>query len=263
MTDNPDGVYTSMIIRAGALLPETKTLLAYWDEGLSTAENLHNAQLANIFGKASRAWVKQFLRTLQERYFYDEATARGLVALVKGGLPAESLDRILYFYAAQADALLHDVVTDVLLPLQARGRAEIYPSDVQTAIRGWIAEGKTTGQWAENTIIRATRNTLATLRDFGVLQGAAKKRLAPTYLPVEAFAYLAKVLRQGQPSGERLIGHAEWRLFFLSAGAVERFFMEAHQHHLLEYQAAGSVVRITFPVESIEDYARVILQRAS
>ncbi len=64
-----------MIIRAGALLPETKTLLAYWDEGLSTAENLHNPQLTNIFGKASRAWVKQFPKTLQERYFYDEATA--------------------------------------------------------------------------------------------------------------------------------------------------------------------------------------------
>jgi hypothetical protein len=103
---------------------------------------------------------------------------------------------------------------------------------------------------------------MATLRDFGVLQGAVNKRLAPTYLPVEAFAYIAFYLRQDQPSGERLINHPEWRLLFLSQQAVERFLIEAHQRHLLEYRAAGPVIRIDFPAGSLEEYAHVITQRA-
>jgi hypothetical protein len=103
---------------------------------------------------------------------------------------------------------------------------------------------------------------MATLRDLGVLQGTVHKRLAPVYLPVEAFAYLAFYLHQSQPSGERLLVDPEWRLFFLLPEAVERFFIEAHQSHLLEYYAAGSVTRMTFPAQSIEEYARVLVERA-
>jgi hypothetical protein len=104
---------------------------------------------------------------------------------------------------------------------------------------------------------------MATLRDFGVLQGAIRKRLAPMYLPVEAFAYIAFYLHQEQPSGERLLSHPEWRLFFLSPQVVERLLVEAHQHRLLEYHAAGSIIRITFPTDSVEEYARALTQRTA
>ena len=36
--------------------------------------------------------------------------------------------------------------------------------------------------------------------------------------------------------------------------------MEAHQHHLLEYYSAGSVIWISFPCSNLEEYARVIAQ---
>ena len=54
------------------------------------------------------------------------------------------------------------------------------------------------------TTRRVAQGLLAALRDFGVLQGAVKKRIAPAYLPVEAFAYVAFYLRQHQPSGAKL-----------------------------------------------------------
>lgn len=85
-----------------------------------------------------------------------------------------------------------------------------------------------------------------------------KKRLTPVYLPVESFVYIAFYLKRDQPSGERLLKNPEWQLFFLSRDSVERLFIEAHQHHLLEYQAAGSVIRITFPTDSLEEYAALM-----
>ena len=69
-------------------------------------------------------------------------------------------------------------------------------------------------------------------------------------------------LKQHQSSGVKLVEHPDWRLFFLSREDVERFLFEAHQQRLLEYHAAGSVVRLTFPAETLEDYAHVLTQRA-
>ena len=53
----------------------------------------------------------------------------------------------------------------------------------------------------------------------------------------------------------------DWKLFFLSREAVERLLFEAHQHSLLEYHVAGSVTRLTFPAETLEEYANVLAPR--
>ena len=255
-------VYTSKIIKAGALLADTKTMLANWDETLSGAENLARFRRENIFGKASRSRIEDMLAIFRQRYLASASVTKALVTLVQGGFPNEGLDRILYFHAAQADALLHDIVTEVLDHFHSVGKIDVAPEDIRAAITKWIAEGRMTSAWSENTLVRATRELLSTLRDFGLLQGAVNKRLAPIYLPVEAFAYLAFYLQQRQPSGERLLDDPEWQLFFLARHVVERFFLEAHQHHLLEYRAAGSIIRVTFPATSIEEYAHALTQRA-
>ncbi len=254
-------VYTSKIIKAGALLADTKTMLAHWDENCSVSDNLSRFRRENIFGKASRSRIEDILAIFRQRYLTSEPVTRSLINLVQGGFPAEGLDRILYFYTAQADTLVHDIVTEALSGFYTGGKTDVTVGDIQAVITRWVTEGKTAGSWSEYTVLRVARGLLSTLRDFGVLQGAAHKRLAPIYLPLEAFAYLAFYLQQRQPSGERLLDDPEWQLFFLSRHAVERFFLEAHQQHLLEYHAAGSIIRITFPTTSIEEYGYALTQR--
>jgi hypothetical protein len=112
--------------------------------------------------------------------------------------------------------------------------------------------------------MRVARNSLAALRDFGILQGKVKKSISPIYLPVEAFAFLALELLRRVGSGQKVLHSPEWGLFFLSVEGVERFFIEAHQEQLLSYYAAGSVVRLEFPLSqpySLSEYARVLLER--
>ncbi len=256
-------IYRSKIIKVGALLADTKTLLAQWNEACSVSENLDRFRRENIFGKASRSRVEDILAIFRHRYLASESVTKALATLVKGQFSAEGLVRIFYLHATRADTLLHDVVTEVLLPLQASGKTDVAIKDILTPLARWVAEGKTAGHWSEPTLVRVAQGLMATLRDFGVLQGAVHKRLAPMYLPVEAFAYIAFCLHREQPSGERLLSHPEWRLFFLSPQAVERFFVEAHQHRLLEYHAAGSIIRVTFPADSIEEYARALAQRTA
>jgi hypothetical protein len=47
-------IYSSKIIKAGALLADTKTLLAHWDTSVPAQMNLDRLRRENVFGKASR-----------------------------------------------------------------------------------------------------------------------------------------------------------------------------------------------------------------
>jgi hypothetical protein len=258
MSATQNAIYTSKIIKAGALIADTKILLAHWDENLSVKENLDHFRKDNLFGKASRSRVEDILTIFRQRYLTTELVTKALVILVNKNFSAEGLNYILYFHATQADRLLHDVVTKMLVSLQEAGRTDVSVNDVKNWIGRQTAQGKTQVLWSDTTITRCAREVLCTLRDFGILKGVVKKSLAPIYLPVEAFAYIAFYLRKSQVSGERLIHASEWQLFFLSPKAVERFFIEAHQHRFLEYYAAGSIIRIDFPTESLEKYVHVI-----
>jgi hypothetical protein len=249
--------YTTRIIKAGALPGDTKTLLSHWDSGQSVKDNLRRFQKDNLFGKASRSRVEDILRIFRQRYLKEEEVTRALVVLVQRRFPAAGLDRILYYHAAKADCLLHDVVTEILPTRTAQGISDIDVIDLQHELAKW----RTTTQWSEPTTRRVAQGLLSTLRDFGVLAGAVNKQIAPAYLPTEAFAYVMFHLRQHQPSGAKLLDLPDWKLFFLSHEGVERFLFEAHQSNLLEYHAAGAVTRLTFPVDTLEEYANVLAER--
>ena len=253
--------YSSKIIKAGALLPDTKLLLAHWDLSTDVEANLRRIQQENLFGKASRSRVADVLAIFKQRYLGDPQTLAALVTLAQADKPASMLDPILYFLAAQADPLLYAVVTEVLAPLIGRGQPEIYVTDIEDWLRKQITEGKTQGTWTGVTTNRAARSILATLRDFGVLRGQVKKRLASLYLPVTSFAFIAFLLSRAQRSGDRLLHDPAWQMFFLSAQAVEHYFLEAHQEQLLEYHAAGRVIRIEFPTPTLEEYAHALARR--
>ena len=253
-------IYTSRIIKASALLADTRVLLSEWDLALSVSDNLDRARRQNIFGKASRKRVDDILTIFRQRYFDDADVATALVTLTQRNAPAGWLDPLLYFFTAQNDRTLRDVVVEVVYPRHRAGYVDLPVETVLRAIRGWIAEGKTTTAWVENTVSRVARNTMAALRDFGVLQGTVHKRIAPAYLPTPSFALIALWLQRRELSGDLVLKSDDWKLFFLPVEGVERFFIEAHQEHLLTYQAAGSVVRIEFPAETLAEYAHVLLR---
>ena len=253
--------YSSKIIKAGALLGDTKTLLSHWDVDASVGENVNRVQRDNVFGKASRSRVEDILAIFRQRYLTEKSVTTALVTLVRGKFPAAALERLFYFHSTRADRLLHDAVSEILVPMRARGLVDVSVHDFQRPLIQWVEQGKTVSSWSEITTLRVAQELLATLRDFGVLEGAARKRIAPTFFPVESFAYVAFYLKQHQPSGAKLIELSDWKLFFLSREGVERFLFEAHQRDLLEYHVAGSVTRLTFPAETLEEYANVLAQR--
>lgn len=253
--------YSSRIIKAGALLPDTKLLLESWDEDVDVQTNLDRVRQENLFGKASRSRIEDILLVFRQRYLKDPEVLKALVALAQGRMSAESLDLILYFQAVRSDLLLHDLVTELLNEWSGRSDREIRPWEVQNWIEEQVEAGKTERSWSTAVQRRVMQGLLSALRDFGIFEGKVKKRLAYVYLPLDAFAFIAFQLHGEGRTGKALLHDSEWRLFLLQEGTVERFFLEAHQEGLLEYYAAGPVVRIDFPAQNLKEYASVLTQR--
>jgi len=244
------------------LLSDTKLLLEQWEAGDSVEGNLARFRQENLFGKGSRSRVNDVLAVFRQRYLHDPDLLAALVVLAHGGRRSESLNRILYFQATQSDRLLHDVVTELLPTWLNRPDRRVTPWEVEHWVATQVDAGRTERPWSTVVQRRVMQGLLATLRDFGILEGAVRKRFASVYLPIDAFAFIAFQLSRNEPSGERLLHNPEWRLFLLGDQAVERLFLEAHQERLLQYHAAGRITRIDFPVDSLREYARVLAQRA-
>jgi len=253
--------YSSIIIKGAGLLDETRALLSNWDSSLSTDGNFERAQRDNIFAKVSRKRTIQVLRILRRRYFNETEIAQSLVILEKEGLSRDAQKSILYFLTAQSDPLLRDAVAEIVSPFAGQGRREMEVDELVSALRLWVTDGRMTTAWNDKTLIRTANGILTALRDFGILQGLADKRLAPVYLPVSAFAFIAFLLLKKTGSPADVLHSSEWSLFLLSLQDVEKLFLEAHQRKLLTYHAAGSVIRITFSENSPEVFAHALAQR--
>ncbi len=167
--------FTSKIIRAPALLNDTKIFLSNWNESLSVDENINKAIEENIFGRPARSYVKQFLAAFKERYLFGDERDKALRTLVREGHDDTVINRILYYHTAQADPIIYEFVTEYLFDLHRRGESYLTTKEAQRYIRELSNEGKTTKEWTDNVCNRVARNILTTLRDFMILEGTVNR----------------------------------------------------------------------------------------
>ena len=254
-------VYTSRLQKGGALIEDMRLLVRSWDEG-SRAKQKDHILSENVLGKKTRAraldvyqevFVPRFIRG-------NPPEAWKIVrALENLDLSIEIIKPVYYWIAARSDRVIYDFTVDEILPKSKSPDLSIRVDETKNWIEKKLIEH---GQsWSQSVTIRVAQGLLATLRDFGILVGATSKRIAPVYLPVESFAYLAFIFHELGSSAERLIHHPDWKLFLMESPVVERLFLDAHQHRLLQYEAAGNIYRIDFSARNTEEMADVIAGR--
>jgi hypothetical protein len=154
-----------------------------------------------------------------------------------------------------------DFVTEWVATRYSLGLRDVRTSDVLSFLSATPDKWFPDGRWSPTVSTKVARGLLSALRDFGVLAGAARKEIAPIYLPTGSFAFLAMARQQAGVRAASLRDDPVWKLYLLSETAVERLLVEAQQEGLLTYAAAGSVVRIEFPENTLEDYAHALAER--
>lgn len=255
-------IYTSRLQKAGAQLDDMRRLILEWDGGPGCAERLIEA---NVLSHPSRTRSRDvIMRAFVPRYVDSNPPDlwKPLAILERGGWSLDHLRPLHYWAAASSEALLRDFVLEGLSRYHARGYREVGTEEVLAFLSRVPSERFPKGPWSEKVSLRVAQGLLSALRDFGLLEGAAKKRLTPVYLPVKTFAMLAFLRFAAGLRGRAMLGDTCWRLFFLGEQAAERLFLEAHQQKLLSYYAAGSAIRIEFPVLDIEEYAHELVARS-
>ena len=252
--------YTSRIQKGGALLDDMRLLVRSWSNGCATQQR-NSIVAENVLGKGSRARAEDtYRRAFLPRFIQGSPPEAWKIVrhLEERDVPIDVLRPVYYWITARSEPLLYDFVCE-----------EMTHRDVQQVITthetaNWIATrlstcGKT---WSPTVTRKVAQGLLATLRDFGILQGRAKKRVAASYLPIESFSYIAFALHEEGVSGKQLVEHSDWRLFLLSSPAVERMFLEADRAGLLRFHAAGRIVRVDFAAQDTTEMADVVTRRA-
>ncbi|MFB3853839.1 MAG: BrxA family protein [Vicinamibacterales bacterium] len=246
--------YTSRLQKGGALLEDMRHLVRHWNEDPARAQRDAGIR-SNILNKGTRNRLTDvYQRAFLPRFVNGPIpNAWRLVrALEDANASAAVLRPVYYWITASAEPLLGDFCRDVLYPRRADARIRVDT----TLVLSWLNDQGC--PWSPDVATRVARGVLAALRDFGTLQGRARKRLADPAPPLRSFAFIAFCLRRHGTTSRELLVHRDWQLFLLSPEDVERLFLHAHQDRLLEYHAAGSVIQIHFPTDSVEEYARVV-----
>lgn len=252
--------YTTRLQKGGALLADMRLLVRSWDAGLENRQN-RRSKLGSILGKASRARAADtYRRAFLPRFIQgDPPEAWRIVRpLESRDFPLEIVRPVYYWVTARSEPLLRDFVLEKLPEYVSAPYKQVRVEETCA----WIEKKlKAAGQrWSPVVTLKVARGLLSALRDFGILKGRAKKQIAPAYLPLESFSYIAFALYSLGASGEGLLTYPDWRLFLLPPKAVELLFLDAHQHHFLGYQAAGRIIRIDFTARNYEEMADVLLQ---
>lgn len=250
--------YTTRLQKGGALLDDMRQFVRIWKDAPLKVQR-DEALRSNVLNKETRVRLADVYRRAFVPRFIDGpiADAWKLVRPLEDvNAPFHIIRPVYYWITAKAEPLLSDFCREFILPRQAIVRAGIGTDEVL----GWFRNKNC--PWSPTVAVKVARGLLAALRDFGILEGRTRKRLANVLLAVPTFAYLAFCLRETGAVSRSLLAHPDWQLFLLSPNDVEHLFLLAHQERLLEYHAAGSTVSISFPMRSLEEYANVVTQRS-
>lgn len=250
----------SRLQKGGALLSDMRRLVAAWSESIASGDA--SEFVMRILGKPSLARARDtFIRAFRPRFIEGSPPEAWRLArsLEDSDTDPETVKAFYFWITARSEKVLYYYVTDELMAARASANRQIKVEDVMQWLREHLrSNGK---EWSPIVTRKVARGMLAALRDFGILQGANVKTIAPRHCPLEAFTLIAFCLHDLGASGRALLDHDDWRLFLFDTRDVERALLESHQKGWLSYQAAGAICRIDFPSIPFKEYVRVILGR--
>ncbi len=250
------GGINANLTKAAANLTDVRELLRLWrPEEESLVAFRDRAIEENLLGKTSRSRTADVVQeTFVRRYVPNgtHALAARLRELVLSDLPRHVTDRILYYHAALAERLLYRVATEVVYDQRQRGGLFVDRDDVLDLLNRIEKEGGPS--YSDSVSAKLAGAALTALRDFGILEGAVKKRIAPVRVPPEVVGYIVYFLKEEGLSANRIVTHKDWRLFLLTPTETERAVVDASGHGWFSYHAAGSVRRFDWSMQTLKEF---------
>jgi len=245
---------TSNIQKGGALISDTRQVLAVWDPALDPRTNLQQITKSNLLAKSSRVRVEDLLRRIIKPRFIEpgEHILRALRYLLP---EPRAFAEACYYETSRDDGLLAAFAEGPLYDwYHEEGRIGVAISDVRSWLADLARQGRT-HDWSENVQTKVARGLLAALRDFGVLRGANKKEYRPPSMTSRGFSYVAFREAERGASSRAIVEGSVWRRWLLDETRVRDLLDQANTLGTLHCSRTGSAVRIDWMVNSLEEVA--------
>jgi hypothetical protein len=254
-----DRRYTITICKGAGLLAETRQLVQHWRPGEAVDPFVHRVLEEDLLGRYTALRAQDIARRVFARRFLrpTDRPARILKGILEHGLPSRTFTELLFLFACRADDLLYDFTILVYWAAARRGRLRLALQDAIDFLAEAAGDGRIPQPWSELVQVKIARGLLGMLRDVHFLREQGKghqdRDILPYHVSDEGVAILARELHERGTTDSGIPEHPDWELFGLSRGAViERLDTLGEQRGLM-VQRAGSVVSITWRVQSMED----------
>lgn len=205
------------------LLEETRQFLLVYAETRdvdATAQQLKDGGLPQR-SRETRQTIVDFIRRRVVNWQPPAWALNDLITFARD--PAlEALRAALLLHVCRQDALLCDLVQQVVVPRWQSGQVDIRTADVQQFLDQAEPTHPEIKGWSHETRKKLTSNDLAILRDYGLLQGTARKRIVEPVIPSAVVVHLTKLLvAEGIPA-EELAYHPDWQLWLWDPDRVRQ-----------------------------------------
>jgi hypothetical protein len=254
-------VYTTAISKGAGCVEETRKLLQHWEPGTDMETFLKRVQDEDLVGASTAYRTKDVVtRVFRPRFLTPtDRPARILKMILQKGLKRQTFTEMLFVFACRSDPLIHDFTVREYWPAARRGKNVLTTQDGVDFLTEARYDGRLENEWSSSVSTRISRCVLGMLRDVGLLRGdGSRKEIAPYSVTDETVAILARDLHESGTTDSSLHDNPDWGLFGLQGQRPLEILERMGRSSGLIMQRAGSVVRITWQVQSMEELIDVL-----
>ena len=171
--------------------------------------------------RATRQTILEIVQIRLVRWNPPAWVLDDLVTFAQDGHQAE-LQAALLLHTARQDNLLYDIVQRVVVQRWCAGERELIRADIQRFLDAVQPIHPEVAGWSHATREKLSSNALATLRDFGLLQGRVSKQIVEPIMPPAVVHHLIRLLREEGIAEEDMAHHPDWQLWLWDAARAQK-----------------------------------------
>jgi hypothetical protein len=238
------GNYSSRNASKGAMLPELFRLINSIQGTYSRSQAKDLIFVDNIFNKNTFENRRAVWNRLNHRYFNicSGWIVPNLVKAAGAGIHSAEFLSLSYLYYALRDRTTHDFVVSTIWKKWEAGLTNINSRDFMEFIIISLGEALEIKNWRETTRDRLAKNTLAALRDFGLLGGSAIKHIQRPTISTETTYHLLSILWAEGKRGISILEAPDWKLFLWNDTDTTNALVRLAQLGWIKFERGGQTV---------------------
>lgn len=241
--------YASRLSARSALYTDLQLLLDGQDEPLDKAGYRTLVVDENCLGRRSAASRRKLWKELLARYRLDAGDPLFAAFWTEWKRGASEAERALTAYVLFAlnDRLVTDLGLRWLFPKLREAPAALRPGDVQGFLEGARREHPEVAEWSEATTEAVAKKYCASIRDFGLAQGVARKVTVRPALYGSPVRLLIRGLRLSDTPRIEIVQAPAFRLLAIDRFEVVEALGELSGRGELHFRMQGDVVELDLP----------------